>query len=197
MRLLRPIEAAKMLGITTTTLRDMDRSGDVHPVRTRGNQRRFPEDEVKALMGIREIRVVAIYARVSSHDQKSDLKRQIECLRLEYPNAEEYMDIRSGLKFDRTGFNNLLDAVQAKRISLVVITHKDRLARFGYELLEKVFEANGTKIKALYDTQAQSPQEELVKDLISIITSFSARLYGLRSHKTKQLVTLLKKELES
>lgn len=199
MRLIRPSEAAKMLGVTLTTLRDMDKRGVLHPVRTQGNQRRFHEDEVKKLMGLREIRVPAIYARVSSHDQKKDLNRQIQKLHLRYPDAEEFKDIRSGLKFDRKGFNQLLDAVRCRRISVVAVTHKDRLARFGFDLLENIFKGYGTTIEVMEDEKDknESLQEEMVKDLISIITSFSGRLYGMRSYKTKKLVDAVKKEIYS
>ena len=195
MRLLRPNETSKMLGVTTTTLRDMDKRGVLHPIRTSGNQRRFREDEVKELMGLREIRVVAIYGRVSSQDQKKDLKLQIQRLKHKYPEAEVYKDIRSGLKFNRNGFKSLLSNIQKRRISKVIITHKDRLTRFGFDLLELVFMDYGTEIEAIDESQESSPEEELVKDLISIITSFSARLYGLRSHKSKKLVDMVKKEI--
>jgi len=197
MVLLRPKDAAKMLGVTTTTLRAMDKRGELLPVRTSGNQRRFNEDDVKKLMGIREVRVVAIYARVSSQGQKDDLKRQIELLKSKYIDAELYTDICSGLKFDRKGFEHLLQSVQSHRISKVVIVHKDRLARFGFDLLEKVFSGYGTVIEVIELDAQTSPQDELVKDLISIITSFSARLYGLRSHKTKKILSDIKKELNS
>ena len=195
MGLLRPKETAKMLGVTTTTLREWDKQGVLHPVRTSGNQRRFNEDEVKKLMGLREIRVVAIYGRVSSLDQKKDLRLQIQQMKTKYPDAEIYKDIRSGLKFDRKGFNQLLDSIQKKRISRVIITHNDRLARFSFDLLQKIFKDYGTKIEVINEPESLSPQEELVKDLISIITSFSARLYGLRSHKTKKIVNIVKKEM--
>ena len=200
MNLLRSKEAAKMLGVTVTTLRDMDKRGVLHTVRTQGNQRRFYEDEVKKLMGIREIRNPVIYARVSSYDQKGDLNRQILRLHLKYPDAEEFKDIRSGLKFDRSGLNHLLDAIRCRRVSVVCITHKDRLARFGFDLLENVFAGYGTKIEVIEDDDGgneknKSAQEEMIKDLISIITSFSDRLYGMRSHKKKRLVDIVKKEV--
>lgn len=194
MRLLRPKETAKMLGVTTTTLREWDKQGVLHSIRTTGNQRRFHEDEVKKLMGIREIRVVAIYGRVSSYDQKKDLQLQIQQMRSKYPDAEIYKDIRSGLKFDRKGFCKLLNDIQKRRISIVVITHNDRLTRFGFDLLEKIFKGYGTEIDVINETKSLSLQEEMVKDLISIITSFSGRLYGMRSHKTKKIVSDAKKE---
>ncbi|EQD38305.1 DNA binding domain protein, excisionase family, partial [mine drainage metagenome] len=98
-------------------------------------------------------------------------------------------DIRSGLKFDRPGFRSLLQAVQERRVSRVVVVHEDRLARFGVDLLRQVFAAYGTTLEVMEPTPQETPEHELAQDLLAIITSFSARLYGLRSHKTQQLLS--------
>ena len=186
--LLRPGEAARRLGLTVTTLQRMDRAGKLRVIRTTGNQRRIPESEVHRLMGEREVREPILYARVSSHGQKEDLERQKERLLRTHPGAELQFDIRSGLKFDRPGFLRVLKAVQERRVSRVVVVHEDRLARFGVDLLRQVFAAYGTTLEVMELKPADTPEHELAQDLIAIITSFSARLYGLRSHKTKQLL---------
>lgn len=186
--LLRPGEAAHRLGLTVTTLQRMDRAGKLRVVRTTGNQRRIPESEVHRLMGEREVREPILYARVSSHGQKEDLERQKERLQRTAPGAELLSDIRSGLKFDRPGFRTLLKAVQERRVSRVVVVHEDRLARFGVDLLRQVFAAYGTTLEVLEPKPDKTPEHELAQDLIAIITSFSARLYGLRSPKTKKLI---------
>ncbi len=141
-------------------------------------------------MGEREIRSPILYARVSSHGQKDDLERQKERLLRAHPGAELRTDIRSGLKFDRPGFLALLKAVQQRRVSRVVVTDEDRLARFGVDLLRQVFAAYGTTLEVLEPKPKDAPEAELANDLIAIITTFSARLYGLRSHKTKKLLTV-------
>ena len=198
--LLRPGEASRRLGLTVTTLQRMDRAGKLRVVRTTGNQRRIPESEVHRLMGEREQREPMLYARVSSHGQKDDLEWQKERLQRAFPGAELHTDIRSGLKFDRPGFLAVLKAVQERRVSRVVVTYEDRLARFGVDLLRQVFAAYGTTLEVLEpvgDKPAETPEHELAQDLLAIITSFSARLYGLRSPKTKALLSGTRKVLKA
>ncbi|EQD73641.1 Resolvase domain protein, partial [mine drainage metagenome] len=124
----------------------MDRDGRLRAVRTTGGRRRVPESEVHRLMGEREVRAPILYARVSSHGQKGDLARQRERLLQTEPGAELFSDIRSGLKFDRPGFLSVLKAVQERRVSRVVVAYEDRLARFGVDLLRRVFAAYGTDL---------------------------------------------------
>ncbi len=194
--LLRPGEAARRLGLTVTTLQRMDRAGRLKVVRTMGNQRRIPESEVHRLMGEREQRLPILYARVSSHGQKEDLERQKERLQRAFPGAEIHTDIRSGLQFDRPGFLAVLKAVQERRVSRVVVAYEDRLARFGVDLLRQVFAAYGTTLEVLDPKPKETPESELANDLIAIITSFSARLHGLRSHKTKRLLSEARKAMK-
>ena len=187
---MRPKDAAKRLGISVRTIQRMDASGDIKVVRTPKNRRRIPESEVNRLMGLNKIKVPVLYARVSTHGQKKDLDRQIMRLKQAYPDAELFSDIKSGLKFDRPEFLKMLEAVQQGRVSKVVVVYEDRLARFGVDLLRKIFKSYGTELEVLDSILTGTPEEELVKDLISIITSFSARLYGLRSHKTQKLIAV-------
>jgi len=196
-RLLRPKEAAETLGISVRWLQEMDRDGKIKCIRTSGNRRRILLSEVNRLMGERNIRKVAVYARVSSQDQKEDLVKQKQLLLQNYPDADVYFDIRSGLKFDRKGFIELLKAVEQSRVSKVVVVHEDRLARFGIDLLRHIFLTYGTEIEILNNKEKGTPEEELAKDLITIITSFSARLYGLRSHKTKKLLHTAREVIKS
>ena len=191
--LLRPAEAARKLGVHVKTLQRMDKEGRIRVVRTPGGRRRFPESEVHRLMGEREDRHPVLYARVSSHGQKEDLERQKERLQRAFPGAELHTDIRSGLKFDRPGFLPVLQAVQERRVSRVVVAYEDRLARLGVDLLRQVFAAYGTTLEVLDPTPKDTPKSELANDLIAIITSFSARLYGLRSPKTKRLLAEARK----
>ena len=195
--LLRPGEAARRLGLTVTTLQRMDRAGKLRVVRTAGNQRRIPESEVHRLMGDREQREPLLYARVSSHGQKDDLERQKERLQRAFPGAEMHTDICSGLRFDRPGFLAVLEAVQERRVSRVVVAFEDRLARFGVDLLRQVFAAYGTTLEVLETKPKDTSETELANDLIAIITSFSARLYGLRSPKTKQLLAATRAVVKS
>jgi putative resolvase len=129
---------------------------------------------------------------VSSIGQKGDLDRQIERLKSFSPESEIVADIRSGMKFERPGFIKLLDMVEDDNISTIYITHRDRLARFGFDLVKKICEIHGTEIVEIDGEEILSANEELTKDLISIITSFSARLYGLRSQKMKRILEEVK-----
>ena len=195
--LLRPKDAAKRLGISVRTLQRMDIAGTLKVVRSPKDRRRIPESEVHRLMGFNQIRVPILYARVSTHGQKADLERQIQRLQQSYPDAEVFSDIRSGLKFDRPDFLKVLEAVQQSRVSKVVVVHDDRLARFGVDLLRRIFKSYGTELEILEVSMSGTPEEELAKDMISIITSFSARLYGLRSHKTKKIIECAQSVMKS
>ena len=127
------------------------------------------------------------YCRVSTSSQKEDLERQVEFFRCKYPNHEIIKDIGSGLNFKRKGFNSILDFAFKGDIGEVVVTHKDRLCRFGFELVLRIIESTNGKILVL-DKEETSPEKELVNDILSIITVFSSRLYGLRSHAIKNKI---------
>jgi len=194
-RALTPKEAAAMLGVTVHTIQVWDRQGKIRCLRLPSGRRRIPESEVQRLLGIREEKKEAIYARVSSHDQKADLERQLELLKQRAPSATVYTDIKSGLNFKRKGLIQLLEDVISKRISKLYVTYEDRLARFGFNLISWLCAKYGTEIVILNGKEYTSPHEELTKDLIATITSFSAKLYGLRSHKTKRLLRTVKETM--
>lgn len=136
------------------------------------NSTRKPTDE----------RVTLLYARVSSRSQKSDLEQQIKFLAAHYPDAEIITDIASGLNFKRKGLQTLLDRVLTNTCKLVVIAHKDRLCRFGFDLIAWLCQRQQTEILVLNQTNL-SPEREMVEDILAIIHVFSCRLYGLRKYK--------------
>ena len=185
-------DACDIMQIDPSTLRKWDREGKIRCVRLQNNFRRIPESEINRILGIQKERSSCIYARVSSSGQKGDLDRQIEKLRVSSPESEVISDIRSGMGFNRKGFLKLLDLIEKDKVSVIYITHKDRLARFGYDLVEKICEMHGTRIVTVDSEELLTAHEELSRDLISIITSFSARLYGLRSHKLKKILEAVK-----
>jgi putative resolvase len=190
-----PVErAAKMLGVHPKTVRHWDEQGKIRVVRTPGGKRRVPESEIRRLRGeappATKQRVLAVYGRVSSHDQKGhgDLERQVAHIRtvMEQGAAPPFAevipvtDVASGLSDRRTGMQRL--------------TYKDRLARFGFGYLERFFTGYGVRLHVVDGGEdKKSLQEELVEDLISIVTSFWGKLYGLRSHgKARELVLAVK-----
>ena len=195
-------EASKILGVTVKTLQRWDKEGKIRCIRTVGGRRRIPESEIKRILGLREERKVVGYARVSgkSERRKEDLKRQVEVIkeyskRLGIEEIEVIKDVGSGLNENRKGFQKLLDLVLNNEVSKVIITHKDRLTRFGFETLKRIFEKHGTEIVVIYDKDSNS-KEELVEDLITIIAHFAGKLYGTRSHKYKKVVEDAKKLIQ-
>ena len=185
-------DACDIMQIDPSTLRKWDREGKIRCVRLQNNFRRIPESEINRILGIQKERSSYIYARVSSGGQKEDLDRQIERLKNNSPESEVISDTRNGMGFNRKGFLKLLDLIEKDKVSVIYITHKDRLARFGFDLVKKVCEIHGTRIEVMNGEEILSAHEELSRDLISIITSFSARLYGLRSHKLKKILEAVK-----
>jgi len=192
-------EASKLLGVHIRTIQKWDREGKIRCVRTIGGKRRVPESEIKRILGIHERRKIVGYARVSSHTQKDDLERQIELIK-SYARERDWeievlKDIGSGLREDRRNFQKLLRMVMNKEVSKVVVAYPDRLTRFGFRILQEFFRSYGTEIVVVNHGE-KSPQEELVEDLISIISHFAGKLYGMRSHKYKKVVEGAKKLIQ-
>ncbi len=192
-------EAAYLLGICNKTIRRWDALGKIKCSRTQGGHRRISVLEIERMLsGIDdnsktvESGTTAIYCRVSSHEQKKkgDLERQIQFLK-EYCDQKQYnvghifSDVGSGLNTRRSGLRNLCKLIENKRISRVVLTYSDRLTRFGLDYLDAYFKSHGAKIQIINKDPDCTMQEELVQDLIAIITSFSGKVHGMRSHKNK------------
>ena len=192
-------EASKLLGVHVKTIQRWDREGKIRCVRTVGGKRRVPESEIKRILGIQEERKVVGYARVSSYSQKNDLERQIELIENHAKEkgweVEILKDIGSGLKEDRRNFKKLLKMVMNKEVSKVIIAYPDRLTRFGFKTLEDFFKSYGTEI-VVTNRKDKTPQEELIEDLITIISHFAGKLYGMRSHKYKKVVEGAKKLIQ-
>ncbi|HDN90813.1 MAG TPA: IS607 family transposase [Candidatus Aenigmarchaeota archaeon] len=192
-------EASKLLGVTVRTIQRWDKEGKIRCVRTIGGKRRVPESEIKRILGIHEERKIVGYARVSSHTQKDDLERQIELIKRYAKERgwkiEILKDVGSGLKENRRNFQKLLRMVMNREVSKVIIAYPDRLTRFGFKILEEFFKSYGTEIVVI-NKEEKSPQEELIEDLITIISHFAGKLYGMRSHKYKKVVEGAKKLIQ-
>lgn len=200
-------EAAKALGVTTTTMRNWDKNGMLHPdERTRGGDRRYSLDTLRnfdknAAIHVDELKTIA-YARVSSHDQKEDLVRQVAVLEA-YCASKGYtyeviQDIGSGVSYYKKGLKRLLNMILSGEVGRLVLTHKDRLLRFGAELVFAICEAKHVEVVIINkgDEDIQF-EEELAKDVLEIVTVFSARLYGNRSNKNKKLLEDIQKAVEN
>lgn len=175
-----PRIAATRLGVSTKTLERWLDEGKIKAIITPGGQRRYDLDSVIP-SGSRERKTV-LYARVSSRVQKPDLVTQIDFLQSRYPDCEVIQDIGSGLNYRRKGFLALLERVLSNDVGLVVIAHKDRLCRFGFDLVSWICNRQKCEILVLDQTHL-SPEREMVEDILAIIHVFSCRLYGLRKYK--------------
>lgn len=182
MRQYRPGELAKLLGVTCKTLSRWEADGKIEAVKTEGGQRRYVYREVDQKILQKEGKKKVIYARVSSRKQQGDLERQVALLKHKYPAHEVITDIGSGINFKRRGLITLLDRVITGDISQVVVAHKDRLTRFGFELFEHIFNRFGVRLEVVSDNDVKEPTEAFVDDVLSIITVFTAKYYGSRKY---------------
>lgn len=193
---------ARMVGVTTTTLRRMHQSGDFIPYHvTKGGTRYYSMEQLKEFSyAPAKEKLVIGYCRVSTPAQKDDLQTQVDNVK-SYMYAKGYKfeiitDVGSGINYEKKGLRELVNKINNHEISTVVVLHKDRLIGFGFELLEYLCEINGVNIEIIDHTE-QSKEQELTDDFMQIITVFANRLYGQRSKKTKMLIDEVKKNAES
>lgn len=190
-------EAAKELGISTKTLRRWADADKIRSERSPSGQRRFFLADIKRItprdLNQVDDRITVNYARVSSHDQKQDLIRQAQVLEA-FSGAngwqfETIQDLGSGLNYNKKGLQKLLKRIMAGDVGRLVLTHKDRLLRFGAELVFAICEEFETEVVIINKSSEEITfEQELVQDMIELITVFSARLYGSRSRKNKKLI---------
>lgn len=191
-------QASKLLGVTIQTLRNWDKKGLLKPDEiTKGGARRYKLETLKNInrnivYNQDKLKTIA-YARVSSSDQKEDLVRQVQVLEMYCSKAgfqyEVIQDLGSGMNYYKKGLTKLLNLILEGEIKRLVITHKDRLLRFGAELIFAICEAKEVEVIIINKGEENIKfEEELAKDVLEIITVFSARLYGSRSKKNKKLL---------
>ena len=187
---------AKAIGKTTKTLRNWDKNGKLKPVRVEDTgYRYYSQEQLNHFLGLKlekQINKKIIgYCRVSSHKQKDDLERQIENVKT-YMYAKGYQfeiitDIGSGINYNKKGLNQIIDMVTNSEVEKIVVLYKDRLIRFGYELIENLCNKFGTIIEIIDNTE-KTEQQELVEDLVQIVTVFSCILQGKRANKAKKMI---------
>lgn len=193
MKLYTSKQAAEFLNVAVSTIIRWDNEGKIHPLRTPGGHRRFTEEELQRVLGIQtspqpSVLRAALYARVSTKKQQNTgkLDRQMERLR-EHARGQGYKvvialsETGSGVNENRPKLHRLLRMIRDEEVDIVVVEYKDRLARFGYRYLERYITDFGAVVDVLEGQAVNgNTHEELVKDLIAIVTSFSARIYGAR-----------------
>ena len=183
-----PKELSSLLGVTTQTLKEWENKGKIEATKTTGGHRRYLHtiinpQTIKDGEGTNKTNRKFIYARVSSNKQKEDLQRQVAMLQTKYPEFEVVQDIASGINFKRRGLVTILDQVFAGNVSTIVVAHRDRLTRFGFELFQYVFKKFNVSLEVVSDDDIKEPIAELAKDLLSIVTVFTARYHGSRKYK--------------
>jgi putative resolvase len=193
-------EASEMLGISTETLRNWERDDKITPTYTTGGHRRFPRIEIEKLTGTYQepktpiqLNRTAIYCRVSSHEQKQkgDLERQVgrmttEALKRGYNLISVIDEVGSGMNDNRKKLQKLFELVESKSIDIVFIEHKDRLSRFCFNYLVSYFNSYGVKIEMVDEVLSKGFENELVEDILSLMASFSAKIYGRRSSQNRK-----------
>ena len=173
----KPRELSKLLNVSTECLRKWNTEGKLKSSTTEGGQRRYIYNKLEV-----DQRKSIIYARVSSNKQKHDLQRQINYLHEKFPSHEIISDIGSGLNFKRKGFVKILELLLNGGIKEVVVAHKDRICRFGYDLVEQLFRKFRSILTILESDGIKEPVNEFAEDVLSIITVFTARYYGSRKY---------------
>jgi predicted site-specific integrase-resolvase len=185
----------QLLGVTAQTLRNWDKEGKLKPTYTKSNgYRYYSEESILSYTQERKTKKnlnVIGYARVSSKKQLDDLERQVENIKTylsnKYETFEIITDIGSGINYNKPGLLKLIEKINKKEVDLIVVLYKDRLLRFGFELVEHFANLNNVKIEIL-DKTDKTEDEELVEDLVQIITVFSCMIQGKRKGKTKQIL---------
>jgi excisionase family DNA binding protein len=198
-------DAAKELGVSVKTVRRWADAGKLRFERSPSGHRRFFLTDIKRItprdFNQLEDRITINYARVSSHDQKEDLFRQIKVLEaFSGSNGwqfETISDLGSGLNYNKKGLQKLLKRIMRGDVGRLVLTHKDRLLRFGSEIVFAMCEEFETEVVIINKSIEETTfEQELVTDMIELITVFSARLYGSRSHKNKKLLDNVSKVVQ-
>jgi putative resolvase len=184
-----PKEFGKLIGRTTNTLQKWDRQGTLKAHRSPTNRRYYTHDQYLQYRGLiaQEQGFTIVYARVSGVAQKPDLVNQFNALAVycqqQSIKVDEWLsDIGSGLNYKRKEFNRLMEMIELGQVRRLVIAHRDRLVRFGYDYFEAFCQRHHTEIVVI-NGENLSPEQELVRDLIAIVAVFSARLHGLRSYR--------------
>ena len=193
----------QLLGVTAQTLRNWDKEGKLKPTYTKSNgYRYYSEESILSYTQERKTKKnlnVIGYARVTSKKQSDDLERQVENIKTylsnKYETFEIITDIGSGINYNKPGLLKLIEKINKKEVDLIVVLYKDRLLRFGFELVEHFANLNNVKIEIL-DRIDKTQDEELVEDLIQIITVFSCKIQGKRKGKTKQLLNEFSQKIQ-
>jgi len=180
--------ARDTLGVCNKTLRIWAQKGKIDHIITEGGWRKYNVDKYLNRNNLKDKKKIC-YARVSSNDQKQDLINQVSYLIKKYPEYEIIKDIGSGINFKRKGLRQIIDLAIKNELAEVVVTYKDRLCRIGYDMIEFLLTKYSNAKIVIDNNDFKLPQQEITEDLIEIVTVYSSKLYGSRSHKNVQKTT--------
>lgn len=192
-------QASALTGCSIGSLRKWEDNGLVESLRTPAGVRRYSVTSLRKRCNIPDVVVTAVeqqqtateredredimYCRVSTTGQREHLDRQVELMRTKYPQCRVFTDVGSGLNFKRKGFRSILELCFNRRLAKLRVSHKDRLCRFAFDLLQWIFNRHGAEIVVEDDEKGTSPSAEFTDDLLSVITVFTARHNGAKSYK--------------
>jgi predicted site-specific integrase-resolvase len=186
-------EVCKLINLKPTTIRKWAQTGKIKFIKTPTGQILYPESQFKSLISsvisvkeeISENRKI-IYCRVSSKKQLEDLERQVNFLRMQFPTHTIITDCASGINWKRKGLKSILEYAMSGNLEELVVAHRDRLARFGFELIEWIIQHKGGKVVVLEENECKSTEQELAEDLLSIVHVYTCRQMGKRRYRTSK-----------
>lgn len=179
---------AERIGRSASTIRRWEQEGKIVSKRLPSGQRFYDETDVKKALGVAPAsRATVVYCRVSSAGQKDDLASQVQameayCLGAGIAVDDWIEEVGGGMNFKRKKFLALISKIMAGEVERLLIAHKDRMMRFGFDLVEYIALENGCDIEVV-NQESLSPQQEMIEDLLAIVHTFSCRLYGMRKYK--------------
>lgn len=188
-------KTAELLGVTIQTVRNWEEQGKIKSIRSAGNHRRFSEDEINRILCLtkpKNEKITLGYARVSTYNRRNDLEKQINAIeKFCIANGWRYKtisDIGSDLKYDKKGLLEVIKLIETNQVCRLVINYKDRLLRFGSEIIFEMCKYHDVEIVVITEDENKFNKQELAQDMITIVTDFSTKLYGKQSTKNKKIL---------
>ena len=188
---------SKLIGKTSKTLRVWESNGTLIPAyKTIGNHRMYSDEQLNFMLNKPGNKPINIgYARVSSKKQNDDLKRQEDLIENYLINKSTpfkiISDVGSGINYNKKGFNEIIKMINSKEIDTLVVLYKDRLVRFGFEIIENLCKLNNVKLEIINNDDTKTSEEEMIEDILNIIHVFSCKMNGKRSHINKKIIDKL------